>query len=1214
MKYEYLPTLVLLAAFSLTSTAVLAESVPTTEDLLPPKDAATASQIDSIDPHSGNLTIHQVDLSLPGPAGMDISVHRIYDMQSMSAGLLATYRNSYEWTALGLGWTVSAGPKIVIPNRYYMLGKGASKYYEYALNGLCAGSGFSGGTAAPYSDLRLKKPEGGDVPFFWSAPFEARTRDNWKLRCDNRVLSLTSPKGVVYDMGSFSSDRYIGKYRMTQMVQVVRNNFLVGPELSETYFLPKKATDLHGNWISYEYRRIGSTPVITIPGVTQDADTSQSDTWFRSPSAVLTSINSSDGRFIKLNYDPSSNKLQSLVDSANRTVQYSYLAANGVNSNVLNKVVDPAGNVWNYTYQEGAYLEGALTGLYTIAPLNENTASARKLIGIQYPTGGTTSYSYTYRNLVANGGPSRQMSSSRVEQVAKKTLSTGEQWSYRYTRGGVGGTGEYDLTDISGPDGTTHHEFIGLGYSANLSGALVVYSDRLWLTGQPVKTVYPNGDYETYKWQQRFLSGQINSAWELGISLDHQTWAPVLQEHVISRGGATYTTQYSNYDTYGNPGTRIETGPNGGNRTTALTWYNDPVKWVIGKPASETFAGSATTRTFSTSGDLLSETRDGVTTTFTYDVQGNLASKTLPGNRVHTYSDYKFGVAQTEVQPEGIAFTRVVDNAGNVTAQTNGEGNTTRFTYDGLGRVTSMTPPQGNMLTASYTPVSKRTERGSLIETTLYDKFGRVASVTLGGVTTRYEYDAMGRRSFVSDPGATTGNRYVYDALGRVIRITHADNTFQTIAYGAATRTVTDERGKVTTYTYRGYGDPDQSKLMAINAPEPGASLTLSRDTRDLVTAVKQGAFTRTYGYNANGYLTSVVNPETGTTTYGRDIAGNMISKQVGSSGVTNYTFDGQNRVKSVMSPTTSTINNSYSKTGKLLSSTSTDGNRSMVYDAVGNRVQETLALDDKSFTAQYVYNGNDHLVSITYPQSGRVVDYTPDVLGRPTSVSGYVNNVTYWPSGLVKQITYANGTVSSYEQNNRLWPASFTTTSGGAIYLNSAYTYDGIGNLLTINDSVDSAYNRTLGYDAVNRLTSVVGFWGEGSIGYDDVGNLTRQTLGQATLNYAYDERNRLVAVSGVRAETFGYDAYGNISSSQGNSYTYNDFPNLACINCTLPASKVEYSYDALNHRSRVTKAGSHTYEMYDFSGKQLIELENNKLTEYFYLGDKRVAQRVSP
>lgn len=903
-----------------------------------------------------------------------------------------------------------------------------------------------------------------------------------------------------------------------------------------------------------------------------------------------------------------------MSDNAGRVWSYSYLIPDNLNSRSLSKVTLPTGLSWEYGYAPGTFLNRASS--FVIKPLNTDTITSRKLVSLKYPQGGITSYKYDFYNLSVQLTPGGGARSAR-ERVVKRELSNGASWSYSYTRGE---NGQYDTTQVNGPDGIETYSHIGYGYNIRRASGLpqnaTQYQNTLWQVGQPTKKSDASGNTIVYTWDKRTLSDLRTYANELGTVWDEKVWAAMLQSKVETRNGATYTTRYSNYDEYGNAGTKVETGPNGGTRTTTYTYFNDPAKWIIGKVKSEVSAAGSISRTFDANGKVQTETRDGVSTSFTYDTQGNLASKTLPGNRVYTYSNYKRGTPQMEVQPEGITITRVVDDAGNITSETNGEGKITLYTYDGLGRITSIKPPLGNTQTFTYTPTSESTTRGDLVVSTQYDQFGRVVSITRGGITTRYEHDALGRRTFVSAPGATTGTRYQYDTLGRVTRVTNADNSYQIIAYGAATRTVTDERGKVTSETYRGYGNPDQLQLMAISAPEPSANVTLTRDAADRITSVKQGTFTRTYGYNANGYLTSVANPETGNTVYGRDIAGNMTSKQVGASGVTSYTYDGQNRVKTVTYPgTTPAVTNTYDKTGKLVASTSTGGNRAMAYDAAGNLIQQSLTLDGKTFIAKYGYNANDQLASITYPQSASVVNYTPDALGRPTTVSGYVSKVTYWPSGMINQITYANGTTTTYTQTPRLWPATFATAkTGGATYLNSAYTYDGTGNLATIADSVDISFNRTLGYDGINRLTSAAGFWGAGSISYDGVGNLLKQTYGTTSLNYAYDTQNRLASVSGQRTGSFTYDAYGNIASSAGTTYTYDGVPNLVCINCAVAASKVAYQYDAINQRSSVTKGGRKVYEMHDADGKQLIELDGTTLTEYIYLGDKRIADRVSP
>jgi YD repeat-containing protein len=278
----------------------------------------------------------------------------------------------------------------------------------------------------------------------------------------------------------------------------------------------------------------------------------------------------------------------------------------------------------------------------------------------------------------------------------------------------------------------------------------------------------------------------------------------------------------------------------------------------------------------------------------------------------------------------------------------------------------------------------------------------------------------------------------------------------------------------------------------------------------------------------------------------------------------------------------------------------------------------ESLIVDGLTFTTSYTYNSSDQLSSITYPRSGATVNYSPDLLGRPTQVSGYISSVSYWPSGQVKQINYANGTVTNYNQNSRLWPSSFSTIKlGGATYINSSYSFDGVGNLINIADTVDSTYNRSMGYDNINRLSSINGPWGTGTIAYNGAGNITSQVLGGSSLYYSYNSSNRLTSVSGARATSYSYDAYGNIVSGMGSVYTYDGAPNLRCVNCSNQTNKIEYSYDGTNQRSIVSKAGVKTYEMYGSNGNQLIEFtpsQSNKLVEYIYLGGKRVAQRVTP
>lgn len=555
-----------------------------------------------------------------------------------------------------------------------------------------------------------------------------------------------------------------------------------------------------------------------------------------------------------------------------------------------------------------------------------------------------------------------------------------------------------------------------------------------------------------------------------------------------------------------------------------------------------------------------------------------------------------------------------------MTSETDASGQTTRYAYDGMNRLTSIDLPAGNRVSLSYSATSRQTTRGGLIQLTQFDGFGRAVRDTLGGIARTSTVDALGRTTFASDPDSSSGRGYRYDTLGRIAEIRNADGTTQSIVYGAASKTVRNERNYSTSYVYRAYGDPDNALVMEVSTPDSSAKVRIERNNKDLITSVTQAGLTRNYAYNSNGYLTSATHPETGTTAYGRDAAGNMTTQAVGSAGTTAYAYDSQNRLRTTSySGTAGTVNNTYDRNHRLVKIASPDATRELTYDVNGNVTREDLSADGVNWKAEYGYDANDQLTSITYPRSALVVRYTVTELGRPTSISSFVNSVSYWPSGQVKTISYGNGTQSEYGQNSRLLPSSFITSRGSSSFNRSSYTYDAGGNLTRISDTVDDTYSRNFGYDSLDRLTSV-SFGGEvGTIAYNGAGNITRQAFSAEQLNYQYDTRNRLTALSAVPntlSTSFTYDALGNIASGSNRTYTYDAVPNLKCVNCANPAASIQYLYDGNQARTTVVKAGVKTHEFHGVHGNLLAEYTPGvpgKLIEYIYLNGKRIAQRES-
>lgn len=1075
-----------------------------------------------IDPFTGALQHHYVDISIPGNGNFDLKVVRSYNSASVDTANPANYES-----LTGLGWSIHFGRVLKTKDTTICVNKDGLSVLDNPVLEMPDGSRqlltFTGNT----SPLML-------------------TTQRWRADCiaAGSGLVVHAPNGMRYDM--------------TQVVNV-------GTGVNPVYaWFATKITDRNGNYATINY----ATPA----------------------SPQITGVTTNDGRTLSFAYADSglmSRRITSIA-GAGQTYIYAYQLISGTSDKYqLTSVARPDNTHWYYSYNGDM---GSSAGSYI---MNRVT----------YPQGGMINYGYGFVYFDTQANPY-----SRTNVVATKSLSSGATWSFNYSPGSVG---NYDTTTVSTPTGMITYRHVGPNYSS---------SGTVWSVGLLISKATGSTQTETYTWGKQKISSE-NFA-RPGAFLNKvdsgETNAPILTQKTISRNGAAYSTNYSNFDSYGNPGSVTESGTSGGNRSTSLTYYINTSDWIVSQLQNESFPGGTVNRSFDGNGNMTSITRDGVTTSYSYDSQGNVSQATFPGNLTHSYSNYICGIPQTESQPESVYISRAVSSAGNITSETNGDGQTTRYGYDGLNRVVSVDYPTGNNVSISYASISKTATRGSLTEATSYNGFGYPISMSLGGISRVFSVDAVGRRTFESDPDSDAGTSYQYDILNRVTRVTNADSTFRTISYGSGSKTETDERNSTTTYSYRAYGNPDQQFLMSASAPESSANVSISRNSVDLVTSVTQAGWTRNYGYNDNYYLISVTNPETGTTRYGRDAAGNMTSRAIGSSGSTSYSYDGQNRLTSVTYPGNApAVTNTYNKTHKLLSANSATGSRGFSYDTNGNPTSEILSVDGITLTATYAYNGNDQLSSMTYPRSGSVVNYSPDVLGRPTQVSGYVNNVSYWPSGQIKQINYANGTVTSYNQNSRLWPSSFLTQkNGGSVYINNSYSYDSTGNLTSISDSVDSTYNRSLGYDRINRLTTANGPWGSGTFAYSGAGNITSQLLGGTSLYYNYDGNNRLSSLAGNLATSFNYDTYGNIVSGSGKSYTYDDVPNLRCVNCTNIPSKIEYTYDGTNQRATVTKAGVKSYEMYGLQGKQLIEYtpsQANKLVSYFYLGNKRIAQLQS-
>jgi hypothetical protein len=300
----------------------------------------------------------------------------------------------------------------------------------------------------------------------------------------------------------------------------------------------------------------------------------------------------------------------------------------------------------------------------------------------------------------------------------------------------------------------------------------------------------------------------------------------------------------------------------------------------------------------------------------------------------------------------------------------------------------------------------------------------------------------------------------------------------------------------------------------------------------------------------------------------------------------------------------------------------------------------------------------------MTYP-SGRVVDYAPDALGRPTQAYPFVTNVSYFPDGNLHKIDYANGVSTTYTRTSRNWINTIQVGAAGSLS-SLDYDYDNVGNISDIRNLNTSQLTRTMTYDDLNRLTSMTRGGEVSEYRYNQIGDFTHKTdpywgnalreykpslttsgirfnwalhdEGGASLlkkNWDYsqvntisgEEEERLPAVqSWVYSQIFyyfndsNYDTLNGIEKSSGQidkiraGFWKESFP--------LPTRSADFNldYDGLNRwitkDTQIPDSAPRAYTKRHFfttlAGQLLGEYDKSGIpygNEYFYLGSMKIA-----
>lgn len=390
------------------------------------------------------------------------------------------------------------------------------------------------------------------------------------------------------------------------------------------------------------------------------------------------------------------------------------------------------------------------------------------------------------------------------------------------------------------------------------------------------------------------------------------------------------------------------------------------------------------------------------------------------------------------------------------------------------------------------------------------------------------------------------------------------------------------------------------------------------------------------------GRLLRIDDPNTGTTLFSYDAAGNLLTRQDARGIVTRTEYDGLNRPVAQWDAADrigTEIAYRYDVPEACASETCTNGEGQLVeisypvadavtallggpargqdhlgYDSRGQATYEARNVAGIELVTRRAFDNAGRVVAEQHPD-GRRIERTYDGGGRATGIPGFLERIDYDERGLPKQANYANGAVDAWGFDTRRRLRRLSTAAGNGVSVQDvAFEHDRVNNILTLTDAAAPPEGwpsaaATFEYDDWYRVTRAAHQGVQDMTwSYDAVDNVRRieRTASSGTVRtdafrYHAAQPN---AVAEHGAHQLTHDAAGYLTARDDLRFEWDHLGRLV-RGVRDGKALAEFSYGAGMSRVATVRGNSITlYASRDF------ELRDGIGVTYVRVGDERKAR----